>query len=309
MVLSWDRFTSSHVERLLCLYFIQIKNVPVLLPLIFTHAVRIDIEKSPFSQNVNMDKYIRLIREEDVATKGAVLKTFGAIFEDRPTANVRQQCKKEQAMINADVGGSAFQLLRPKKHDVLSCKTKSKQAVDSTGYVYVNYGSKNQLTYATRFLLKRLSAFVDIYKGLTHTDCEQSNAVKSCFQAVKKICNSSLMHECHVCIFGMSNREGLQPRIEKMSDMLQIAPSKPAVDLSSQVQVSVPQTKRHRHYHHRKLSHCADEPLVAPIPPQVLSKGTEFRVATRPQTSSGLLPANRGRQRQQIGSRRSRIYY
>ena len=186
---------------------------------------------------------------------------------------------------------------------------KTEQAVDSMGYAYANYGSKNQLTYATRFLLKRLSAFVDIYKGLTHTDCEQSNAVKSCLQVVKKLCNSSLVHECHICIFGMSNREGLQPRIEKMSGMLQIAPSKPAVDLSSGVQVSVPKTKRHRHYYHRKLSHCVDEPLVAPIPPQVLSKGTEFRVATRPQTSSGLLPANRARQRQQIGSRRSRIYY
>ena len=123
----WWRRVRFHFVPMLkdcCLYFIQIKNVPVLLPLIFTHAVRIDIDESPFSQDANMDKYIQLIRDEDVATKGAVLKTFGAIFENRRPASVRQQYKKEQAMINSDVGGSAFQLLRPKKHDVSCHNTK-----------------------------------------------------------------------------------------------------------------------------------------------------------------------------------------
>ena len=300
-------FTSSHVERLLCLYFIQIKSVPVLLPLIFTHAVRIDIDETPFNDDANMDKFIQLIRDEDIATKGAVLKKLGPIFENRQSASARKQYKKEQAVINTDVGGSAFQLLRPKKHEGVYSKVKSKRAVKSMGYAHVKYGNKIQLTCATRFLLNRLSAFVDIYKGLAHNDGGQLHAVESCLEAVKNICNSSLMHECHVCVLGMSNREGLQSRIEKMNGILQTTPATPAVDSCNGVQVSAPQTKRHRHYYHRKLSHCIDEPLIAPVPPQVLGKDTEIRVATRPQTSSGLV--NRGRQRRQIGSRKSRIYY
>ena len=108
---------------------------------IFTHAVRIDIDESPFSQDANMDKYIQLIRDEDVATKGAVLKTFGAIFENRRPAGGRQQYKKEQAMINSDVGGSAFNCYA-RKSMMFHATIQKPSRLLILWVMYANYGSK-----------------------------------------------------------------------------------------------------------------------------------------------------------------------